>query len=88
MGVACVTYGQEFIWGNLDDRDRPYEALCGGRIILKWILKKELKGVDLINLTQVAGCCRHGNEPYVFHNEFYDWMCKFWLQAWPDSRNL
>jgi hypothetical protein len=25
MGVACVTYGQEFIWGKLDDR--PYEAL-------------------------------------------------------------
>ena len=41
------------------------------------ILKKELKGVDLMNLTQVAGCCRHGNEPCVFPNEFYEWMCKF-----------
>ena len=53
-----------------------------------WILKKELKGVDLFNLTQVAGCCRHGNEHCVFPNEFYECMCRFWLQAWPDSRKL
>jgi hypothetical protein len=41
-------------------------------MILKWVLKNELKGVDLINLTQVAGCCGRGNEPCVFHNELYD----------------
>ena len=59
-------------------RQRPYGALCvSGRITLMRILKKELKGVDLMNLTQVAGCCRHGNEPCVFPNEFYEWMCKF-----------
>jgi hypothetical protein len=50
-------------------RLRPYEALCvSGKIILKGILKKKWKGVDLINLTQVAGCCRHGGDVCFIRN--------------------
>jgi hypothetical protein len=48
MGQACDIYGGEvkyfhtvFWWGNLKERDRLEDLDLDGKVILKWILRKE-----------------------------------------------
>jgi hypothetical protein len=46
----------EFWWRNLKERDHLDE-----KIILKWILRKQWKGVDCGH-RQLADCCEHCDE--------------------------
>jgi len=49
MGGACSTYGGElcigFWWGNPRKRDHLEDPGVDGRIILRWIFRKEGVGV-------------------------------------------
>jgi hypothetical protein len=47
MGGACGTYGGREMrgglrWGNLNGRNNLEDLDLDGRIILKWVLKKEV----------------------------------------------
>jgi hypothetical protein len=52
---------QSFLWGNLRERDHLEHLVIDGRIILKWIFKKQGGGRGLVcsgpGEGQVAGCC-------------------------------
>jgi len=47
MGRACSAYGEkdrritEFWWGNLRERDHLGDPGIDGRIILRWIIRKQ-----------------------------------------------
>jgi len=52
MGGASSTYGERrgytgFWWGNLRERDLLEDQGVGGRIILRWILRKRDVGYGL-----------------------------------------
>jgi hypothetical protein len=41
-----------FCWGDLRERDHLEDLSVDGRIILKWILRSEMRGMDWIDLAQ------------------------------------
>jgi hypothetical protein len=57
MGGACSADGERkartgFCWVNLRERDHLEDSDIDGRIILRWILKSGMWGVDWIELAQ------------------------------------
>ena len=49
-----------FHWGELREREHLEDLDIDGRVILKWIFKMDVGGMDWIDLTQVwnvAGAC-------------------------------
>jgi hypothetical protein len=56
IGSACSTYRGEnrFWYGNLKESRHLEEVCVHGRIMLKCILNKCLKGVDWVDLAQVG----------------------------------
>jgi hypothetical protein len=58
MGVACSTYlGREavyagFWWKKLRERNNLEDPGLDGRIILRWIFRKWMRGMDWIRLAQ------------------------------------
>jgi hypothetical protein len=59
IGKACGTYGKEervlrtgVWWGNMRVRDHFEDLVLNGRIILKWIFKKNAAGVYWIALAR------------------------------------
>jgi hypothetical protein len=57
MGGACSTYGerkgvQGFWWYNLRERDYLETPGIDGRILLRWIFRKWVGGMDWIDLAQ------------------------------------
>jgi len=42
-----------FRWGNLRERDHLEDLGVDGRLILRWIFRKWVGGMDWIDLTQV-----------------------------------
>jgi len=51
MGGACSTYWG-FWWGNVRKRDHLEDPGVDGRIILTWIFRKWVGGMDWIALAQ------------------------------------
>jgi hypothetical protein len=65
-----------FWWGNRRERDRWGDPGVDGRIILGWIFRKWVCGLDWAGSGQgqVAGACECGDEPLgsIKHGEFLD----------------
>jgi hypothetical protein len=61
MGGTCSTYGGRgevrtgFWWGNVRERDHLEDRGVNRRIILRWILRKWVGGMDWIDLAQDRG---------------------------------
>jgi hypothetical protein len=73
MGGACSADGRRgacigFWWGNLRERDQWGDPGIDGRIILRWIFRSGMWGMDWIELAhdrqQLTGSCESGNEPW------------------------
>jgi len=58
MGVACSMYWWRaavyagFWWKKLRERNHLEDPVLDGRIILRWIFRKWMRGMDWIHLTQ------------------------------------
>jgi hypothetical protein len=59
-GEVCIG----FWWGNLRARDHWGDPDTDGRIILRWIFRRGLSGMDGVGSGkgQVAGTCEYGEE--------------------------
>jgi hypothetical protein len=71
MWHTCVgTESPKNYGGSLKERDRLEELRLDGKLLLKWILKKQhgLVKMDKSESRQspVASCCEHGNEQLRF----------------------
>jgi hypothetical protein len=67
------------LWENMSERNHLEDLGVDGRVILKWVLKKQggaWTRLIWVRIGQVMGCCKCGNEPSssIKCGEFIDWL--------------